>query len=163
MTRILLIQGADTNHLGKRRPRFSGTAAADALDAMLQKEARERRVTLRIEYPHREGQAMDLVCRAAADCVDGLLMNPGGFTHTGFALRECLLGVRLPYVEVHMTNLELRGIKSATAAAAVGVIAGLGVRSYTLGLQALLGVLEARRVGGGGSTPASTGCMGSFL
>ena len=145
--RVLLIQGANMVHLGKRQPEFYGTVTAAELDAMLQKEAKARGVALRIEYTNREGEAMDLIYRAAADGVDGLLMNPAGFSHTGFALRDCLLGVRLPYVEVHMTNIERRGIKSATAGAADGVVAGLGVRSYILGLQALLGVIEARRVG----------------
>jgi 3-dehydroquinate dehydratase-2 len=74
--------------------------------------------------------------------IDGLVMNPAGFTYAGYALRDCLLAVPFPYVEVHMTNIEKRGIKSAVAVAARGVVAGFGVRSYILGLEAMLMLLE---------------------
>ena len=83
--------------------------------------------------------------QAAKDGVDGLLMNPAGFSHAGYALRDCLRAVRLPYVEVHMSNTEARGIEPVTSGEAVGVVAGLGANSYLVGLDALLGVIAERR------------------
>ncbi len=68
-------------------------------------------------------------------------MNPAGFTYGGAALRDAVLGGGLPYVEVHMTNQAKRGIESATVAAAEGSVMGFGIRSYVLGLEAMLGVL----------------------
>ena len=72
------------------------------------------------------------------------IMNPAGFTYGGMALRDCLRAVRLPYVEVHMTNIERRGTRSLTIAEADGAIIGLGIDSYRLGLDAIVAVLRHR-------------------
>src|SRR5271170_7596377 len=128
MPKILLIQGANMVHLGKREPQFYGTTTA-----------------LEIDYTNVEGEAINRIYRALDEGFDGLLMNPAGFTHAGFALRDCIKSAALPYVEIHMTNIEKRDIKSALAVAADGVIAGFGTTSYRLGLEALLDVLERRR------------------
>ena len=143
--RILLVQGANMEWLGRRQPELYGTTSAAELDAMVQEFARARGVELEIFYTSREGDAIERIYQAARDGVDGLLMNPAGFTYAGHTLRDCLLGVALPYVEVHMTNIEARDMRSATAAAANGVVAGLGIESYMLGLDALVGVIERRR------------------
>ena len=145
MPKILLIQGANMVHLGKREPQFYGTTTARELDAMMQGWARERGVELEIFYTNVEGEAINRVYRALDEGFDGLLMNPAGFTHSGFALRDCIKGAALPYVEVHMTNIDKRDIKSALAVAAEGVVAGFGTTSYRLGLDALLDVLARRR------------------
>jgi 3-dehydroquinate dehydratase II len=70
--------------------------------------------------------------------VDGILFNPAGFLHAGHALRDCLRSISAPAIEIHMTNIEKRGYGSITAAAAVGMIAGFGVDSYRLALQAMV-------------------------
>ena len=70
-------------------------------------------------------------------------MNPAGFNHAGYALRDCVLALPFPYIEVHMTNVEKRGIRSVIAPAAVGGIYGFGVNSYVLGLEAMLNMLRA--------------------
>ena len=72
-------------------------------------------------------------------------MNPAAFLFAGYALRDCLRAVPFPYVEVHMTNIDRRGIRSILAETGVGIIAGFGVQSYVLGLQAMLGHLSGRR------------------
>lgn len=72
------------------------------------------------------------------------MMNPAGFTYAGYALRDCVREVGLPYVEVHITNIEKRGTRSRLAAVAVGVVAGFGIRSYFLGLDAMLHILAER-------------------
>jgi len=149
MTRILLVQGANMAYLGKREPEIYGTTTAAELDAMLQRRARERQVDLQIFYTHIEGEAIGRIYEAAQDGTDGLLMNPAGFAHAGYALRDCLRAMPFPCVEVHMSNIDKRGIKSVTAEAAQGTIAGFGLRSYFMGLDALLEMVEdAKRTEG---------------
>ena len=127
--------------LGKREPEIYGTTTAAELDRMLQRHARERGFKLDIYYTHVEGEAIGRVYRAADEGVDGLLMNPAGFIHAGYALRDCLRSMRFPYVEVHMSNIDKRGLHSVTAETARGVIAGFGVNSYFMGLDALLALI----------------------
>ena len=141
MTSILLLQGANMAYLGKREPEIYGTTTAVELDQMLQRHAQQCGVRLEICYTHIEGEAIGRIYRAAEEGVDGLLMNPAGFVHAGYALRDCLRALRFPCVEVHMSNIDKRGIKSVTAEAARGVIAGFGLRSYTMGLDALLALI----------------------
>jgi 3-dehydroquinate dehydratase-2 len=85
-----------------------------------------------------------LSSQAAKDGVDGLLMNPAGFTYAGYALRDCIRAVALPYVEIHMTNIERRGTRSVLAEAANGVVYGSGISSYVRDLDALLYVIGNR-------------------
>ena len=138
MKKILLIQGANMAYLGKREPEIYGSTTAAELDRMLQRHARARGFKLDICYTHVEGEAIGRVYRAADEGVDGLLMNPAGFIHAGYALRDCLRSMRFPYVEVHMSNIDKRGLHSVTAETARGVIAGFGLNSYLMGLDALL-------------------------
>jgi 3-dehydroquinate dehydratase II len=143
--KILLIQGANMAYLGKREPEIYGTTTAAQLDQLLQRHARERGFELEIYYTHIEGEAIGRVYRAADEGVDGLLMNPAGFIHAGYALRDCLRSMRFPYVEVHMSNIDKRGLKSVTAETARGMIAGFGLRSYLMGLDALLDLIKDQR------------------
>lgn len=143
------MQGANMAYLGKREPEIYGTTTAAELDQMLQRHARESGFELEIYYTHVEGEAIARIYRAAEEGVDGLLMNPAGFSYAGYALRDCLRALRFPYVEVHMSNIEKRGIKSVTAEAARGVIAGFGLQSYTMGLDALLALIGVGGTGRG--------------
>lgn len=140
MPNILLVQGPNMSYLGKRQPEIYGTTTAAELDAMLMKHAKDRKVGLEIFYTHSEAEAISRLYRA----VD-LLMNPAAFLFAGYALRDCLRAVPFPYVEVHMTNIEKRGIRSILAETGVGMVAGFGVRSYVLGMEALLGHLQSQR------------------
>ncbi len=142
--RILVLQGANMAALGKRQPEIYGTTTAAELDALMREHAARRRVTLDIFYTHIEGEAIGRIYQAADDGVDGLLINPAGFLHAGFALRDCLRSFKPPIVEVHMSNIDKRGLHSVTAEAAHGIIAGFGIRSYLLGLDALVDVIAAR-------------------
>jgi 3-dehydroquinate dehydratase-2 len=145
MRRILLIQGANMSYLGRRQPELYGTTTAAELDAMLQAHARDNGYQLEIFYTHVEGEAIARLYRAVDEGFDGVVMNPAGFTHAGYALRDCVQALPFPYVEVHMTNIAKRGLNSAVAAAAVGTIAGFGLQSYLLGLDAMLRLLSAAR------------------
>jgi len=144
MIDILLLQGANMNWLGKREPELYGTTSAAELNDIVLAHAKTLGLSLDIFYTNTEGTAIDRIYQAAQDGVAGLVMNPAGFTYGGFALRDCLRAVRLPYVEVHMTNIERRGTRSLTMAEADGVIIGLGVDSYRLGLDAIVAVLNQR-------------------
>jgi len=142
MEKILLIQGANMSFLGRRQPEIYGTTTAAELDAMLLAHARQNKYHLDIHYTNIEGDAINRLYRAVDEGVQGLVMNPAGFNHAGYALRDCVLALPFPYVEVHMTNIEKRGIRSVIAPAAVGAVYGFGVQSYVLGLEAMLKLLR---------------------
>ena len=128
--------------LGKREPELYGTTTANELDAIMRARAASAGITLDIFYANIEGEAIARIYQAVKEGVDGLLMNPAGFTYAGFALRDCIKAVSLPYVEVHMTNIERRGTRSVLAEVANGVVTGLGISSYLLGLDGLLNAIE---------------------
>jgi 3-dehydroquinate dehydratase-2 len=144
MTKILLIQGPNMSYLGKRQPEIYGRTTAAELDAILLKHAQEHRYALEIFYTHSEAAAIEKLYSVAGKA-DGLVMNPAAFLFAGYPLRDTLRAVPFPYVEVHMTNIEKRGIKSILAETAVGMVAGFGVRSYILGLEAMLGHLAVNK------------------
>lgn len=144
MMRILVLQGANMSALGKRQPEIYGTTTAAELDAIMHKHAQRHGQALQILYTHLEGEAIGRIYQAADDGIDGLLINPAGFLHAGYALRDCLQGFQPPIVEVHMSNIDKRGRHSVTAEAAHGVIAGFGIRSYLLGLDVLADLIADR-------------------
>ena len=145
MTRILLVQGANLTYLGKREPAIYGTTTAAELDARLQAHAQEKRYELEIFYTNVEGEAINRIYRAADNRVDGLVMNPAGFSYAGYALKDCLKGAALPYVEVHISNVHARGIACVLSEIAIGVITGFGLHGYILGLDAMLALLADRK------------------
>jgi len=138
MRRILMLQGANMAFLGRRQPELYGTTTAGELDALMQTLARERGVGLEVFYTHVEGEAIGRLYAAVDQGFAGVLMNPAGFLYAGYALRDCLRALPIPCVEVHMTNIEARGMRSVTVEAAIGSVMGFGVDSYRLGLDALL-------------------------
>lgn len=136
--KLLLVQGANMEWLGKRQPELYGTTTATELDAILNTRARELGVDLEIVYTNVEGEAVSAIYRAMRAGLDGLLFNPAGFLHAGYALRDTLRSIDIPAIEIHMTNIEKRGFGSVTAEAAVGSIAGFGIDSYRLALDAMV-------------------------
>jgi 3-dehydroquinate dehydratase-2 len=151
--KILLLQGANMNYLGKREPDIYGTTSAADLDGMMMAYAQEKGVDLEIFYTNVEGEALNRIYAANDEGVDGLLMNPAGLQYSGFALRDCLAAVKptLPYIEVHMTHKTITaGFHSLTAEHCRGFVLGFGVDSYFLGFDGLLRLLtrqeEARQV-----------------
>ena len=135
---ILLIQGANMEHLGRRLPELYGTTTAKELDSIVRRRARELGVELQILYTNTEGEAVTAIYKAERAGVDGIVYNPAGFLHAGHALRDCLKSIEAPAIEVHITNIEKRGVVSVTADAAVGMIAGFGIQSYLLALDAMV-------------------------
>jgi 3-dehydroquinate dehydratase-2 len=136
--KFLLVQGANMEALGRRQPGLYGATTARQLDALLRRQARRLGVSLDILYTNCEGEAVSAIYRAERGGVDGILFNPAGFLQAGHALADCLRSIKAPAIEIHVTNIEKRGRRSVTASAAVGVIAGFGVDSYRLALDALV-------------------------
>jgi len=139
---ILLVQGANLRELGTRQPHLYGSTTASELDASLLEHARDNDYNLKIVYADTEAEAINLIRLALLETLDGVIMNPGGFTDTAHELKSFLSEIRTPYIEVHITNLAKRGIVSLTAESAVGVIMGLGIRSYVIALDGMLQMLK---------------------
>ena len=143
--KILLIQGANMEYLGKREPELYGTTTAKELDQLLDKAAEQLDLQLIIRYTNIEGEAISWIYEAERTGFEGLIMNPAGFLFSGYALRECLKSISLPFIEVHMTNIDRRGMHSVTACEASGMITGLGIESYHLALSAMQKLLEKKK------------------
>ena len=135
--KVLCLQGANMEYLGIRQPEIYGTTDLQTLHAMLLEEAKGLGIDLDIRVSNIEGEAIGWIYECDRAGYAGLLMNPAGFSYAGYALRDCLRGIRMPAVEVHLSNIERRAMKSVTAEACVGVVTGFGLRSYFHGLRAL--------------------------
>ena len=142
---ILLLQGANMEYLGKREPELYGTTTAEELDQLMKNAAAELEQKLEIRYTNIEGQAISWIYEAESRDVEGLIMNPAGFLFAGYAMRECLKSISLPYIEVHMTNIDRRGMHSVTASEASGMITGLGTESYLLALSAMRQLINRKQ------------------
>ena len=146
MLKVLLIHGPNLNLLGKREPKIYGTTSLKEINAKVMQIAEERGVELRIFQSNSEGALIEAI-HDAGDWADGIVINPGAYTHYSYAIRDALAAVRLPTIEVHLSNIyareEFRQI-SVVSAVALGCISGLGWRSYTLAIQALVEILQDR-------------------
>lgn len=140
--KLLLLQGANLTSLGKRQGNTYDKTTAEELDAMLQQHADRWQYALEIFYTHHEGEAIQKVYDSVEAGVDGIIANPAGFTYNAYALRDCLNYIAPPYVEIHLTNIDQRDIRSALSSVAVGVVHGFGIDSYFIGLEALLRQLK---------------------
>jgi 3-dehydroquinate dehydratase II len=138
--RLLLIQGQNLALLGYREPELYGTTTAAELDAQLLRHASDNNYHLEIHYA--DTQEAVLAHLSCVSNFDGLLMNPGGFSDNGRLIATRLNHLAVPYVEIHLTNLEKRGLHSLMASKALGVIMGFGVYSYFAGLNSLLYILR---------------------
>ncbi len=144
--RILLLNGPNLNLLGAREPALYGHANLADLESKLSADAAERGVEIRAIQSNHEGELIDAIHTAGQDC-EGIILNPAGYGHTSVALRDALLAVSLPTVEVHLTNLAKREPfrhRTMTADVAIGTISGFGTYGYHLALDALCKQLTTR-------------------
>lgn len=145
--KILVLHGPNLNLLGTREPEVYGRETLDDINARLCDLASRdaERVELRIAQSNHEGALIDELHRARAEKFDGVLINPGAFTHYSYALRDAIAAVELPTVEVHLSNVHKREEfrhRSVLAAVCIGQVLGLGWQSYLLGLQGLIAHLK---------------------
>lgn len=143
--KIAVISGPNLNLLGRREPEIYGTASLSEIEDRLRTLAGELSVDLDTYQSNAEGALIDYI-QAAADRVDGFLVNAAGLTHTSVALRDALTGVGRPFVEVHLTNPAAREEfrhGSLLSDRAAGVVVGFGAESYLLGLRGLVAHLTA--------------------
>ncbi len=135
---ILIINGPNLNLLGKRNPGVYGAGSLKELNYFLTDEFPEH--SLQFFQSNVEGELIDRIQQAMEEDIAGLVINPGGYSHTSVALRDALEPLEIPKVEVHISNIHGREDfreKSITGAVMDGIITGFGKYSYVLGIQAL--------------------------
>lgn len=145
MRRILLINGPNLNLLGQREPDHYGRDTLAAIEERLKAHAAARGATLESFQSNAEHELVDRVQALARHPADFVILNPGAFTHTSIALRDALLAVAVPFIEVHLSNVHAREPfrrHSYFSDIAVGSIAGLGAQGYELALAAALDRLD---------------------
>ena len=141
MASILVLHGPNLNLLGTREPEIYGAATLADIDRLLTQQAQTAGHQLNTFQTNAEHELIDRVHRAKTDDVAFILINPGAFTHTSIALRDALLGVQIPFIELHLSNVHAREPfrrHSYLSDVAVGVICGFGAKSYELALQAAI-------------------------
>jgi len=145
--RILVIHGPNLNLLGKRETHIYGKTTLPEINAHLKKCARQKKCKLLIYQSNIEGELVNKIQKVGQN-VDGILINPAAYTHTSIAIRDALLAIPIPKVEVHLSNLSRREPfrhHSLISDIVDGQIMGFGVMSYRLGLEALLKVTKNKR------------------
>lgn len=139
--KIMVINGPNLNLLGSREPDIYGTQNYAALCAMVTQYAAAQGHSAQVEQFNSEGGVIDCIQRAWAEGYDGIVINPGAFTHYSYAISDALRSVPLPAVEVHLSNIhareEFRRV-SVTAPACIGQICGLGFFGYQAAMDALI-------------------------
>lgn len=147
MSHLLLLNGPNLNLLGTREPGIYGTATLGDIESGLRAEAAQLGHQLDCYQSNQEGLLVDRVHAARKDGVSFILINPGAYTHTSVALRDALLGVGIPFIEIHLSNVFTREPfrhHSYFSDIAVGCIVGLGPLGYRLALQAAHARLTAK-------------------
>jgi 3-dehydroquinate dehydratase-2 len=133
---ILVLNGPNLNLLGRREPHIYGSSTLSDIENDLLKIASENNVALEFKQSNMEGEIVELI-HGAMGKNDFILINPGAYTHTSVAIRDALLGVAIPFIEIHISNVHAREEfrrHSYLSDVAVGVICGFGTRGYTYAL-----------------------------
>ena len=146
MLHILVLHGPNLNLLGTREPTVYGATTLEEINARLIALGKELGVYVEARHSNIEGELVTWIQQAPSQ-FQGLVFNPAAYTHTSIALRDAIIGVGLPMVEVHLSNIHRRESfrrRSYLASVSLGQISGFGPQSYSLGLRALVGVLQEK-------------------
>ena len=141
--RVLVLHGPNLNQLGKREPEIYGRLTLDEINSKIQVVAKELGVEVETRQSNHEGELVTWI-QESPTRFDALVINAAAYTHTSIALRDALLSVEIPAIEVHLSNIYRREDfrrKSLIAEVVTGQISGLGFQSYLLGLRAAVEVL----------------------
>jgi len=144
--KILLIHGPNLNLLGKREPGIYGLKNLEEINAQVQRFAQEKGAELKTFQSNSEGELVDAI-QDAGEWADGIVINPGAYTHYSYAIRDALASVGLPAVEIHLSNIFAREEfrhRSVISPVVEGTVTGLGWRGYIAAVEGLIGILEDR-------------------
>ena len=139
MASILVLNGPNLNLLGEREPELYGSQTLEDINAVLQEQAQAAVLEIAFLQSNAEHEIVERIHQAKKDGVNFIILNPGAFTHTSISLRDALLGVQIPFIEVHLSNVHAREDfrkHSYLSDIAKGCIVGLGAQGYELALQA---------------------------
>lgn len=139
MASILTLHGPNLNLLGSREPQIYGTMTLDQLNKKLSQQAKQRGQSLATFQSNTEGTLIDRIQQAGREKTAFIIINPGALTHTSIGLRDVFLATKIPFIEVHLSNIHARESfrhHSYLSDIAIGVICGLGPQSYFLALEA---------------------------
>ena len=145
MSQILVLNGPNLNLLGTREPELYGSQTLDDIKQTLETQANAAGVSLEFIQSNAEHELVERIHQCKTDQVAFIIINPAAFTHTSVAIRDALLGVEIPFIELHLSNTHAREEfrqHSFLSDIAVGVIAGLGPQGYELALQAAISRLN---------------------
>jgi 3-dehydroquinate dehydratase-2 len=146
MKKILVVHGPNLDLLGQREPAVYGRVTLGQINEALKKIAHRRKISISIKQSNHEGEIVDLIGRSRTR-FDGLLINPAAYTHTSVAIRDAIAACGIPTVEVHLSNIYAREEfrqKSLISPVAKGTVLGFGAKSYSLGLEALMDLVNAK-------------------
>jgi len=146
MLHILVLHGPNLNLLGTREPTVYGATTLEEINTRLIALGKELGVSVEARQSNIEGELVTWIQQAPSQ-FQGLVFNPAAYTHTSIALRDAIIGVGLPMVEVHLSNIHRRESfrrRSYLASVSLGQISGFGPQSYSLGLRALVGALQEK-------------------
>ena len=148
IVKILLINGPNLNRLGKREPIHYGSETLKDVEARLQKLATDVGAELVCYQSNHEGDIIDQLHWSEDNGVDGVIINPGAFTHYSYAIRDAIAGIDVPVIEVHISNIHARESfrhESVTAPVSAGQIVGLGTQGYDLALMAITRIAKGEK------------------
>lgn len=145
--KITVINGPNLNRLGYRNEKHYGIITLTEINKMLEKKAVKMNIKLETMQSNHEGEIIDFIQRVSEE-TDGIIINPGAFTHYSYAIMDALEDCSVPVIEVHLSNIfsreDFRG-KSVTAGVCAGQIAGLGSQGYLLALEGLYSLIKQNK------------------
>ena len=146
MMNILLINGPNLNLLGTREPEIYGNKTLKDIEQDLMEAAESKRTLLECFQSNHEGEIVDKI-QDSVNSIQGILINAGAFTHTSISIRDALIGSKIPFVELHISNIFSRENfrkESFLTDKAIGIICGFGISSYSLALEGIIGYLSSK-------------------